>query len=189
MGKVIWIGKDNVARRISNLHERVDGVARKIKAGHISVDGVARSFIPSYTLEFYVDPYSSVGTYNDGYARIDGDVWSFYLNTTTSSTPSSSDVYGSCVSISGDIAGKTLSVTGKLDTYRSGTYGVIQTYDEDWNNELTYTTIKSTSDVTRTLTIPSNAVYVDIWLCHQQAGTCETTLTISSVKIDGEELV
>lgn len=48
MGKAIYTGIDNKARKVPKLYVGVDGRARKVKKGYIGVGGVARLF---YTLE------------------------------------------------------------------------------------------------------------------------------------------
>lgn len=47
MAKAMYIGVDNVARKVKKLYIGVDGVARKVKKGYIGVNGVARLFYSS----------------------------------------------------------------------------------------------------------------------------------------------
>lgn len=49
MGKNIYIGVDNVARKVKQPNIGVDGVARKVKNGFIGVDNVARQFFSGGT--------------------------------------------------------------------------------------------------------------------------------------------
>lgn len=49
MGKNIYIGVDNVARKVKQPHIGVDNVARKVKSGFIGVDNVARQFFSGGT--------------------------------------------------------------------------------------------------------------------------------------------
>lgn len=44
MAKGIYVGVDNIARKVKKLYFGVDGVARKVTKGYIGVDGVARPF-------------------------------------------------------------------------------------------------------------------------------------------------
>ena len=48
-GKDMWIGVDNIARRVKNMYIGVDGIAKKVKAAWIGVEGVARLFYKSST--------------------------------------------------------------------------------------------------------------------------------------------
>lgn len=44
MAKKVYIGVDNVPRKVKKVYAGVDGVARKVKKGYIGVNGVARLF-------------------------------------------------------------------------------------------------------------------------------------------------
>ena len=51
----IYIGNDNVAKKVKGMYVGVDNVARKVKKGYVGVDGVARQFYTSTE----VIPFSS----------------------------------------------------------------------------------------------------------------------------------
>lgn len=65
MGKDIWIGVDNTARKVKNISIGVDGVARKVKAAWIGVDGVARQFYSS-SQTVVATAFKTVRQYFDG---------------------------------------------------------------------------------------------------------------------------
>ena len=67
MGKKIYIGKDNLARRCPRAYIGVDGVARKIKRAYIGVDGVARLFFTSSLIDRFLG--------NVAYSNDAGDTW------------------------------------------------------------------------------------------------------------------
>lgn len=52
MAKKVYVGVDNVARKVKKMYIGVDGVARKIKKGYIGIGGVARPFFGG-GLEYY----------------------------------------------------------------------------------------------------------------------------------------
>lgn len=49
MAKGIYIGADNIARKVKGMYVGVDGVARKVVKGYVGVDGVARLFYIAQT--------------------------------------------------------------------------------------------------------------------------------------------
>lgn len=49
MAKKVYIGVNNVARKVKKMYVGVNGVARRAKSGHIGVDGVARKFFAGGT--------------------------------------------------------------------------------------------------------------------------------------------
>lgn len=53
MAKRIYIGVNNVARKIKKGYIGVDGIARKIKKGYIGVGGVARPFWTGGEVVYY----------------------------------------------------------------------------------------------------------------------------------------
>ena len=53
MAKGVYIGVDNVARKVKKMYVGVDGVARKVKKGYIGVGGVARPFFSGGELAYY----------------------------------------------------------------------------------------------------------------------------------------
>lgn len=53
MGKRVYIGVDNKARKVKKMYIGIDGVARKVKKAYIGVDGVAQ-LLYSSTFDFTV---------------------------------------------------------------------------------------------------------------------------------------
>lgn len=53
MAKNIYIGVDNVARKVKQPYIGIDNIARKVKSGFIGVDNVARQFFAGYVWKKY----------------------------------------------------------------------------------------------------------------------------------------
>lgn len=53
MAKKVYIGVNNVARKVKKIYIGVGGVARKVKKGYIGVNGVARPFWTGGEVEYY----------------------------------------------------------------------------------------------------------------------------------------
>lgn len=51
MSKSMYIGMDNIARKVKAIYIGIDGVARKVKNGYVGVNGVARQFYKSSKIE------------------------------------------------------------------------------------------------------------------------------------------
>ena len=183
-----YVTKDNVVRYVFRRYGGVNNVAKKFTSGYVGVGNVARSIMKPYDIEFYVDGYSSQGTLNDSFAGEDGDTWRFYLNTTLNANLNT-DLFAASVDIFGDFGGKTLKLTYKLSSYNQYNAGWIQCYDDDYENMLSETRLTSTSSTTKTITIPSSATIVSIWLCGGKSGTSSTTMTVTSLTIGGEEII
>lgn len=73
MAKAIYIGVDNVARKVKQPYIGVDNVARKVKSGYIGVDNVARQFFSGGTPMGELEVGSSV------YLNVDGVPWEFLV--------------------------------------------------------------------------------------------------------------
>ena len=65
MGKNLWIGVGDTARKAKNIYIGVDGVARKVKAAWIGVNGVAQQFYPSIQTVVATE-FKTVRQYYDG---------------------------------------------------------------------------------------------------------------------------
>ena len=53
MAKSMYVGVDNLARKIKKAYVGIDGVARKIKKAYVGVNGIARSIMSTDLLEYY----------------------------------------------------------------------------------------------------------------------------------------
>lgn len=113
MGKAIYEGVSNVARKVKNAYESIGGVARKVKTGWIGTNGVARQFFASnkFTFEWEND--------NNGLAYVEVDLSDERypkLGINSGKSASASAV----LRIYGDFSGKKIVIDGVRDTDGSG---------------------------------------------------------------------
>lgn len=78
MAKGIYVGADNVARKVKKMYVGVDGIARRVKKAYIGVAGVARQYYDSYGIKlrtFVADTCTDVTiTYNETDIALTADI-------------------------------------------------------------------------------------------------------------------
>lgn len=171
------------------------GVTRAVNNGYIGVSNVARAFFPLFFIEFYVDPYSSIGTLYDSYSGWEGNQWKLYIDSAMDDY-STTDIMAASVDIHGEeLSGKkfeiyyTFTVTDSNNKDSEKGRIVIQYYTDDYEERLDETILKTGTKGYVQMSMPEGTKIICIFTFSSYAGRHKETLMISSVKIDGYELV
>jgi hypothetical protein len=136
MSKAVYLGIDNISRKLSAMYVGVDGVARKIKAGYVGVNGVARQFYS------YNNKILKAGTYtwNDNLAICTWDYWTFPLVFTSNgesftniSTSYGNDLYYNDTQVYPSYNEEEGWYEGWIDNYKTFTIP----YDQDGSEDTT----------------------------------------------------
>lgn len=188
-----YVGVNNVARRVRNQNIGVDNVSRVVKSGYIGIDNVARKFYSSdYYSTFHrlTENTDNVTLLSDTFAGIENGMWKFYTHATCVDYHPTDRAYAYAVIKGGDMAGKTLSITYSITSTNYQASGSYDFYDSN-NQQISYTTLytQHSNFITETVTIPENATYMRIGIYQTTPETDSNTFYISSLTIDGEELV
>lgn len=188
-----YVGVNNVARRVRNQNIGVDNVSRIVKTGYIGVDNVARRFYSSdYYTTFYrlTESTDNVTLLGDTFAGIENGMWKFYTYATCVDYHPTDRAYAYAIIKGGDMAGKTLSITYSITSTHYQASGSYDFYDSN-NQQISYKTLyqQHSNFITETVTIPENASYMRIGIYQTTHETDSNTFYVSSLTIDGEELV
>lgn len=190
MSKAVYRSVDNVARKVTEWYRSVGNVARRVTAGYIGVNNVARAFLGMSVLvpwSFYtetISPYSTLDAFEQTINPPD-----IRLSATVTTTNVSYVTDGRhCVGISLDVSemtGKVLQfdykTTNGTANYRDGYMAIF-----DANSGLLYEKYLNASTKTHvSITIPSNAKYVCIFVNCGASGTHTISMDIYSMTIDG----
>ena len=193
MSKNVYIGINNVLRKVTHMYIGINGVLREIKAGYIGINNVPKQFFyPPYVRKFQSGTISSSYANINSYSQtcVDGH-WELYMNSTVTISNSSYSTFTEIKvsSNSESLVGKTVTLTYKLNTYdSSGIIGIISAFNSS-NTCIKYQKLSSTSKTTVTFTVPSNTSWIVVANQIYKNGTYDNTLHIYSLKIDNAVII
>ena len=151
----MYIGVDNVARKVKNIYVGVDGVAHKVKKAYIGVNDVARTFISSNALQF-------IGFSTTGYGTtvISKEGNSLYISASGTGPTAIDAGYNLCDS-NGKIylvpAGSTITVTMRYEKYASYNLCCLRLADTSGNNSYP---VRNENVTNKTFTVNTNSYLI-----------------------------
>lgn len=198
--KKMYVGdSSNIAKNVRYIYiGDSNNIAKKVIKAYIGdANNIARQFYEAKP--YYVKPIQDLtsvyGICNDYFCGMESGILRFYVDTTFTVTSDSDRITVVVfIYIDKSLIGTSLSVTLKTDLDLSGTHNDPRIVCRD-STAASSSQIKYDKEVTNstyttyTTTIPEGTDRIEIGIWQGTAGSWTTNLWVSSIKINGEELI
>lgn len=203
MAKKMQVGVNGVTRRVKKMYVGVNGVARKVKSAYVGVNGVAKKFFAGFrpfTYSFstfanqspFLNDYCEIHNWGAG-LNADGSI---YLNASCwNATGYSGGAPVSRLQVSfvdpAQVSGKTVTITYNQNFDVDKSYNEFWYYDTKDGGNMSANSMYGRSGDGKVFThqIPLSTNGFAIQIIVGGDGNNTARVTITSIKVDGEEVL